>query len=236
MENPARKLFDFKGQELRVAVLLFSFFFLVIAVFQMLKPLKNGLFINYYKGRGADMELYAKLANIAVAAGGVAAFTYLYNRIAGQRVLAAIAVFFVLSFLAVSTTMRAPGALSVWSFYLLGDLVSTMLVVSFWAYLTDISDSSQAKRLFGPIGAGGVVGGWAGATLARVLLRPIGDLGVLLVGVLLMSLLVPVILVTEDLVRASASFRKQSPPKERAAAARGVSKTAEALEGARLVV
>jgi AAA family ATP:ADP antiporter len=235
MTNPVRKVFDFKGAELRVALLLFSFFFLAIAVFQMLKPVKNGLFIEYYKERGADMELYAKLGNIAAAALGMAAFTYLYNRVARQRLLSAVALFFVAAFSIISLQMRNPGTVSVWTFYLLGDLVSTMLVAAFWAYLTDISDSNQAKRLFGPIGAGGVIGGWAGATSARLLLHPIGDVGVVVLAIVLMVLLVPIILITESQVRASAEFRKQSSAAERQAQSQTGSKSAEALEGAKLV-
>jgi AAA family ATP:ADP antiporter len=236
MTNPVRKLFDFKGGELRVALLLFSFFFLAIAVFQMLKPVKNGLFIEYYKEHGADMELYAKLGNIAAAAIGMAAFTYLYNRVARQRVLTIVSLFFVAAFSIISLQMRNPGTISVWTFYLLGDLVSTMLVAAFWAYLTDVSDSNQAKRLFGPIGAGGVIGGWAGATSARMLLHPIGDVGVVIVAILLLVALVPIILITEKQVRRSAEFRKQASPSERQAQAQGASKSAEALEGAKLVL
>ncbi len=71
MKNPIREIFDFDRRELPVALLLFVFFFMVIAVFQILKPLKNGLFVERY---GANLELYAKLANILIAAVGVAAF------------------------------------------------------------------------------------------------------------------------------------------------------------------
>ena len=78
MKNPIREIFDFDRRELPVALLLFVFFFMVIAVFQILKPLKNGLFVERY---GANLELYAKLANILIAAAGVAAFGALYNRL-----------------------------------------------------------------------------------------------------------------------------------------------------------
>ena len=70
MRNPIREVVDIKKNEFSVAVLLFLFFFLVIAVFQSLSPIKKGLFVEEF---GADIELYAKLANNVVAALGVVA-------------------------------------------------------------------------------------------------------------------------------------------------------------------
>ena len=57
-----------------------------------------------------------------------------------------------------------------------------MMVTAFWAYLTDLTNPSQAKRLFGPIGAGGVLGGWAGVSVAKLLLEQLGTTGLLLVA------------------------------------------------------
>ncbi|NGZ94875.1 MAG: hypothetical protein CV089_01865 [Nitrospira sp. WS110] len=65
-------------EDLAITGLLFAFFFLVIAVFQVLKPLKSGLFVEYY---GAHMELYAKLANILIVSIDVGTFTLLYNKL-----------------------------------------------------------------------------------------------------------------------------------------------------------
>src|SRR5262249_25642872 len=110
MTDTRRGFFDFKRRELGVALLLFAFFFVVIAAFQVLKPLKNGLFVAKY---GADLELYAKLANIAVAALGVVVFTYLYNRLPRHRVMYVLAAFFAVSFGAVAITIASPGPLAV---------------------------------------------------------------------------------------------------------------------------
>lgn len=84
MRDPLRHVFDFRRQGLPVVVLLFLFFFLAIAVFQMLYPLKKGLFLENY---GAGTELYAKLLNIVAAGVAVTAFTLLYNRLRRQHVV-----------------------------------------------------------------------------------------------------------------------------------------------------
>jgi AAA family ATP:ADP antiporter len=230
--NPLRKLFDFRGDELRAALLLFLFFFLVIAVFQLVKPLKNGLFIQHY---GADIELYAKLLNIAVAAAGVALFTYLYNRLPRHRLIYAVAGLFVVGFAVVAALLSNPGPGTIWGFYFLGDLESTMLVAGFWAYLTDLADSGQAKRLFGPIGAGGVIGGWVGATTAKLLLKAVGSTGLLFIAIAMMAGVIVTGYLVELLVERSGAFRRVSARAEPAEPTSG-SKVAEALEGARLVL
>ncbi len=52
--------------------------------------------------------------------------------------------------------------------YLFGDLFSTLMVATFFAFLNDSVSSDAAKRLYGIIGMGGVVGGVAGSTFVSV--------------------------------------------------------------------
>ena len=139
-----------------IASLLFLFFFLVIGVFQILKPLKSGLFVAHY---GAYLELYAKLANIFIAGLGVMAYTLLYNRLQRQHLLYLLSGFFLVGFVGLANMLENPGSLTVWGFYLLGDLEATIMVAAFWAYLTDITHPSQASRLFGT-NRGGRSLGW----------------------------------------------------------------------------
>ena len=64
MDTPPRGIrsfVDIRKREFEPALLFFFFWFLVIVVFQALRPLKKGLFVEHL---GADVELYAKLANI----------------------------------------------------------------------------------------------------------------------------------------------------------------------------
>jgi MFS transporter len=152
-KNPLREIFDIRREELPIVTLLFLFFFLVIAVFQILRPLKKGLFVEYY---GADLELYAKLSNILVAAVGVAVFTYLYKKLPRQRLLYVFCGFFIVCFVALGFALTGAEPLPIWGFYVLGDLLSTLMVAAFFAFLTDVATPDQAKRLFGVIGGGGV--------------------------------------------------------------------------------
>jgi AAA family ATP:ADP antiporter len=229
LRQTLRKIFDFRRGELRAGMLLFSFLFLTIGVFQILKPLKNGLFVEHY---GAELELYAKLANIVVALAGVAVLSHLFRRVERQNLIAGIGLFFAMSFALLSFLLRRPEHVSVWSFYLLGDLLSTMMVAAFWAYLTDIADLDQAKRLFGPIGTGGVLGGWAGSAVPKTLLDNVGSSGLLLLCAAIMGVVAWLIYAAERRVGRSSVFRKQEARHDRPAPLGG---GRDAIEGAGLV-
>ena len=84
MKNPIRQIFDFQTPALPLVISLFLCFFLVIAVFWLLRPLAKGLFVESY---GADVELFAKLGNILIAALAVAVFTFLYNKLQRHQVI-----------------------------------------------------------------------------------------------------------------------------------------------------
>ncbi len=226
-KNPFRALFDFSREELGVVLLMFSFFFLFILVFQMLRPLKKGMFLEAF---GANMELYAKLLNIVLSAVGVVVFTYLVNHLKRHKTIYILGGFFAVSFFILSLLLSVPepAAYSIWGFYLWGDLLTTMMVAAFWAYLTDITYPDQAKRLYGAIGAGGVIGGIFGATTAKVLLKPLGTPKILLIAAFLMVVLILVVYVIEHLVDRSTRFKKVTAP------LRSESQFGAAIEGARL--
>src|SRR5207342_3476327 len=88
-----RNLFEVRPGELRPALLMFGFFFSVIAVFQILKPLKKGLFVAQF---GAEHELIAKGINIDMAFTAMILFTYLYNWLGRQRLVRFLVGFFFL--------------------------------------------------------------------------------------------------------------------------------------------
>jgi len=234
MKNPLRAIFDFDRRELPVALLLFVFYFLIIAVFQILKPLKNGLFVEHY---GADIELYAKLANIIVAAVAVAAYSLLYSKLRRNWLIYVLCGFFVVGFLVLIWALRSPSALPIWAFYFLGDLETTLMVAAFWAYATDLTDSDQAKRLFGVVGGGGVVGGWVGISLAKVLLSRIGMAGLLFWSAVMIALVAIATAVIEYWTVKTRAFRlpdqdkRPVKPEERKK-----SSWTSALDGARLVM
>ena len=108
------------------------------------------------------VELYAKLSNIGVAMLAVVVFTALYDRFGSRRLIPTLCDIFVvplLGFAAALSGGRVPAPSLNWSSYLFGDAWSTVWVTTFWAYLSELTLTEQSKRLYGLIGAGGVIGG-----------------------------------------------------------------------------
>src|SRR6185503_13663542 len=167
--KPIKLVADLAPGERAFSVLMLLYLFLVTTTFWILKPLKKALFIQFYDDSGvtllgwhleaAEAELVAKLLNMVVAIAAVALFTWLARRWRRHVLSMAFAGAFVLAFALYAYILVRPGHLAVWSFYLFGDLFSTIMVGAFFAFLNDTVSPAAAKRLYGPIVAGGVAGG-----------------------------------------------------------------------------
>lgn len=172
---------DVRPGERRLAAAMCLHFFLVITSFWILKPLKKSLFIGHYAASGfplfdyhfsaAQAELLAKSLNMTVAALATLVFALLATRLRGHRLVAVFAAFFIACYLAFGAILARPTDLGVWSFYLMGDLFSSLMVASFFSFLNDSVSPEAAKRLYGPIGFGGVAGGVFGSSAVALWIR-----------------------------------------------------------------
>jgi len=175
MVKNLQAVFDIKPRELPLAMLMFSYFFLVITSFWILKPIKKGLFIEFYDEAGFDLlgvaysaaqaELLAKVLNMVVAFGAVVVFTRLSRGLRRQQLTFVFAAFFIVCYVLFGQWLHSPNDISVWSFYLFGDLYSTLMVATFFAFLNDSVTPGAAKRLYGLVGLGGVCGGVFGSSV-----------------------------------------------------------------------
>ena len=182
-ENPLKAVFDVGKGELPLALLMSSYFFLVITSFWILKPIKKALFIEFYEQDGFNLlgwhmsgpqaELIAKVLNMGVAFVAVIVFTVLASRFRRQHLAFIFTAFFLVSYAAYSLAVGAPGPLTVWSFYLFGDLFSTLMVATFFAFLNDSVTPEAAKRLYGLVGLGGVSGGVFGASFVAAFIAQV---------------------------------------------------------------
>ncbi len=239
--GPLRAVFDIRREELPLALLMFGQFFLVITSFWILKPLKKGLFLEYYDAGGfellawsmtaAEAELLAKVLNMFVAMVAVVVFSALANHLRRQWLTFVFSSFFLIAYLAYVPLLGSPGDATVWSFYLFGDLFSTLMVATFFAFLNDSVTPDSAKRLYGLVGLGGVTGGFFGTTLLRAGIERLETSYWLLVCF-------GIALVIVGLAWAAGRIVDRDPPPEAAPEPRGdaTGETANpAVEGARLV-
>ena len=156
-----------------------AYFFLVITIFWILKPLKKSLFLRFYSERGLEWtwagltldgpqaELMAKVLNLIVAVSATAAFVFLTRRYRRQGLTYAFGAAFCLAFFGLYGVIDHPSEGVVWAFYLFGDLFNMVMVAAFFAYLNDLVSPRLAQRIYAFVVLGGVVGGVFGSTVVK---------------------------------------------------------------------
>jgi len=179
--NPLKQVLDIRREEWPLALPMCAYFFLVITTFWVLKPIKKGLFITFYEQdgfqllswhmSGSQAELLAKVLNMGVALIAVTIFTLLARTLQRQQLTFAFSLFFAVAYVLYSLLLDSPSSFVVWSFYLFGDLYSTLMVATFFVFLNDSVNSATAKRIYGLVGVGGVAGGAFGSTIVRSKIR-----------------------------------------------------------------
>ena len=177
LQRIKKEFFDVRPGEWPKALSLSLYFFLVIAVFWVLKPMKRGLVISYFGDHpieihgwmlsGAQAEQLGKVLNMIVAFAVVGLFTWLVRRYARHYLILIFCGIFGALFLffgSVIGHIESLGAPGVWGFYVLGDIWTTVMVATFWAFANDLNSGDEAERLYGIVGLGGVIGGFVGAS------------------------------------------------------------------------
>mgnify|MGYP003673826446 CR=1 FL=1 len=194
--------FDIRKKEWPNVLLMSLFFFMVIATFWILKPLKRGLLVNFYQDNplqflgtsftGAEVEQLAKVVNMVVVYAVVVLFTLLSRKLKRQQLNLFLNVFFGALFILFANLMANPGAVTSWSFYVLGDMFNSAMVTFFWAYSNDIFNSDQAKRSYGIVGLGGIIGGIVGSTIVVGYVSKLGRPTLLYLSLIPLALMIAI--------------------------------------------
>jgi AAA family ATP:ADP antiporter len=179
-----KALFNLDPKERAPTLLMSAYFFCIITVFWILKPIKKSLFLRFYAERrfdpsfglwesggllldGPQAELFAKVLNMIVAALATALFVALAKRFRREGLAYIFGVLCCLAFLALGHFIDQPSAPTVWVFYLFGDLFNMLMVAAFFAYLNDIVSPEVARRIYAFVVLGGVAGGVFGSTVVK---------------------------------------------------------------------
>lgn len=171
------ELIDIRKGERGKALGMAFFFFLAMATFWALKPMKRGLFISYHKENalellgahlgGAQAEQLAKVVNVFAALLLALVLSYVSRRVASRYIVPLFCLLFTVAFIAYAGAIGNPGIWTVWSLYVFGDMYNTLMLTLFWTLMNNSVEVDSAKRLYGIVGLGGVTGGLVGATLVR---------------------------------------------------------------------
>jgi AAA family ATP:ADP antiporter len=161
-----------------------GFLFLVITVFWVVKPIKRGMMLDYYGAHplewfgttfmGAEVEQLGKILNVFVAMVAVALFTLAVRRFRRVVLVYICCALFAVGFIVFGLSMDEQSGPLVIAFYSYGDLFNTVMVALFWAFMHDLVVADQAKRLYGIVGLGGVLGGLFGSTVVASGVEDVG--------------------------------------------------------------
>jgi len=178
---------DVRAGEAPAALLLMVSAFLLLACYYLLKPVREALILS---GEGAEAKSYAAAGQVLLLSGFVPAYGALAARLGRMRLITTVTLFFVAClvgfYLLIGVGLSHLGLV----FYIWIGIFNIAIVAQFWSYANDVYTPEAGKRLFAVIAFGSTSGAIAGATLARLLIAPLGVRQLMLVaaGVLLASL------------------------------------------------
>ena len=183
-----KRLVDVRDQEVAALVWSCVYFFLVLAAYFVIRPIRD------------QMGIAGGVENLAWLFTGTLVgmlllhpvFTWLVGRYPRRVFVAWIYRFFILNLLLFYALFQfADADQSVWVarfFFIWTSVFNLFVVTIFWSFMTDTYQPSQGKRLFGFIAVGGTVGALTGSTITGTLVSILGPVTMLLVSAALLEL------------------------------------------------
>ena len=172
-------------QERAAALWSFAYFFMLLAGYYVLRPLRDQMgiaggiknlpwlftatFVTLLVAQPLYGELVARLPRAR------------FIPIVYHFFVANLAVFWLLLTLKVETVIVAR------VFFVWLSVFNLFAVAVFWSFMADLFDAGQGKRLFGFIGAGGTAGALLGPVITIVLSVPLGPVNLLIAAMVLIE-------------------------------------------------
>ena len=187
----ARSVLQARPGEERAVGLAFLYFFLLLCSYYLLRPLRDAM----APVAGFENLAWLFTATFVVMLALAPFFGMLVSRVRKQFLLPITYGFFALNLLAFYLLFKfAPESRWVAIAFFVWLSVFNMFVVSvFWSFMVDVFRDEEAKRLFGPIAAGGGSGAIIGPLLTQTLAGRIGVDGVVGLSLLLLLATLPCI-------------------------------------------
>jgi AAA family ATP:ADP antiporter len=184
----SRKVVDVRPEEFRALWLSFVFNFVILASYYVLRPIRDDI------GAAGGLEnlswMYTGTMTVMLLANAL--FSALVARSARRRFIPLTYRFFIANLLLFYFLMKlAPAAPQVWvgrCFFVWVSVFNLFVVTVFWAFMTDIFDTDQGKRLFAFIGVGGTLGAIVGGAVTALLVKKVGPLNLLFLSAILLEL------------------------------------------------
>jgi AAA family ATP:ADP antiporter len=183
-----QKIVDARPNELRALGLAFIFNFLVLASYYVVRPIRDDI------GAAGGLEtlpwMYTGTLVVMLIANTL--FSAIVARMSRRRFIPIAYRFFIVNLVLFYLLMKTGSAgQQVWigrAFFVGVSVFNLFVVTVFWAFMTDVFNSDQGKRLFGFISVGGTLGGIVGGVITASLVKKIGALNLLFVTAVMLEL------------------------------------------------
>lgn len=186
-----RRIIDVRPEEARLLGWTWMFYFAVLSAYYVIRPIRDEMGVaggvNNLPWLWTGTLIGMTLANPL--------FALLVCRLPRVKFIAVTYRFFMfnlLLFLGLFLTTTG-GEAHIWAgrvFYVWTAVFNLFVISIFWAFMTDVFNSDQGRRLFGFISAGGTLGGAAGGLITSSLVGSIGPAALLLVSMALLEVAV----------------------------------------------
>jgi len=179
----SKRFVEVRAGEGRKACLTFLYFFLVITAYYVIKPVSRALVLDEL---GSRLVPYVDLISAIIMGPMVALFARLVDRLE-KRWLVNLTLWAVTACLIVFwrcltwPELWIPAVFAVWV-----SVFSVLVVTLFWLVANDLYHPREAKRLFGFIGSGGILGGITGSAIAAGCAKLLGTEQLLLVSAVML--------------------------------------------------
>jgi len=189
------RLFKFatkiEEKEIKATFLSFSFIFLLMFAYNMLKPVRDALAPEW-----TDVELASLWTiNFVFSTIAVGIYGFVVSRARLKNVVPGVYAFFAASFVLfyIGANSMPDSAYINKAFYVWLSLFSLFHVSVFWSLMSDLFTREQAPRLFAFIASGASIGTLAGAAATLILAKTLGTLNLMLVAATILVITIPLI-------------------------------------------
>ena len=159
---------DVKPGEEKIALLIFTFFFLITAPHTIIKALRYTDLLIKVGSRGLPL---AYLLAAVVTGFIVLLFSKMQSRISNQITIVCSLIFFIITGFLFIAFLRTGGQTLSYLYWIWANTLTVVLMTHFGLTISEVFNPRQARRLIGFCGSGGILGGVLGGFGASLLTK-----------------------------------------------------------------
>lgn len=178
------RFLNLREDEGLTALMMFAYSFLVMSAYNIVRPATRSQVIT---SLGAENLPYVQLAAGVLIGVLMHIYSRWFARAPHKGPISATQLGEVFILLVFWVLFQTGAAWVSVAFYMLGLVLGVLLISQFWTLANELYDARQAKRVFGFIGGGSVLGGATGAGIAALAVRELGTTNLLLVSAAILT-------------------------------------------------